>query len=547
MKKVQKAVGFKTPSGPMRFTDEDKMEAHGPPFPKKSAEATLARLRKLPGNKLCGTCRTPSTNRGGFADVVLTYRIFVCRDCRESHGVAGHEVRTAERLAKLDVRASLTPYEVEALARGGNEVNVATTFALLPATSFEWPTKRTASSERDQFVRAAYGEKKWASREDTPEEAPPEPAPAPAPTPAARYDSRGAAMRLPGAPGYVPPPPAAASAAPAVAVAATVSLLDAAGAPESPPPPSAESELVDLFAAPAGPAAASVAGSEMSAADSFGAVGSAGAIDSPWVPSDAELSSPFAAGLPMPEAEAEAAHLGFRNLALTSDGGDSGAGMNAEPTYASAPIAAMTFADALLQSAMNGTVAAPANAPAAAVDSDAAPPPPAAMGTGSGLGIGWSAPRPLVSPPKPLASPFYPQNAGRPSMPVPQAGIAGVGGFAVSGGGVPPRYVRGIDNNTAADPALLQPQRMATKGDIMSMYAQSAPPPAPAHALLGVIPAASCGMRVGPSGPACAAPWTAMAGGGGGAGGGSGGDAPALPLLLPTKAPSKADIMAKFG
>ena len=142
-------------------------------------------------------------------------------------------------------------------------------------------------------------------------------------------------MRLPGAPGYVPPPPAAASAAPAVAVAATVSLLDAAGAPESPPPPSAESELVDLFAAPAGPAAASVAGSEMSAADSFGAVGSAGAIDSPWVPSDAELSSPFAAGLPMPEAEAEAAHLGFRNLALTSDGGDSGAGMNAEPTYAS--------------------------------------------------------------------------------------------------------------------------------------------------------------------------------------------------------------------
>ena len=146
MKKVQKAVGFKTPSGPMPFTDEDKMEAHGPPFPKKSAEATLARLRKLPGNKLCGTCRTPSTNRGGFADVVLTYRIFVCRDCRESHGVAGHEVRTAERLAKLDVRASLTPYEVEALARGGNEVNVATTFALLPATSFEWPTKRTASS-----------------------------------------------------------------------------------------------------------------------------------------------------------------------------------------------------------------------------------------------------------------------------------------------------------------------------------------------------------------------------------------------------------------
>ena len=101
----------------------------------------------------------------------------------------------------------------------------------------------------------------------------------------------------------------------------------------------------------------------------------------------------------------------------------------------------------------------------------------------SGLGIGWSAPRPLVSPPKPLASPFYPQNAGRPSMPVPQAGIAGVGGFAVSGGGVPPRYVRGIDNNTAADPALLQPQRMATKGAPSWHY----PPPGRPDSLLRLI------------------------------------------------------------
>ena len=62
MKKVQKAVGFKTPSGPMPFTDEDKMEAHGPPFPKKSAEATLARLRKFLGCR-----RAPGGDGGALA------------------------------------------------------------------------------------------------------------------------------------------------------------------------------------------------------------------------------------------------------------------------------------------------------------------------------------------------------------------------------------------------------------------------------------------------------------------------------------------------
>ena len=53
----------------------------------------------------------------------------------------------------------------------------------------------------------------------------------------------------------------------------------------------------------------------------------------------------------------------------------------------------------------------------------------------------------------------------------------------MSGGGVPPRYVRGIDNNTAADPALLQPQRMATKGAPSWHY----PPPGRPDSLLRLI------------------------------------------------------------
>ena len=55
----------------------------------------LNQLRRLPENRMCGSCR--HEDKLGFKNVCVKFQIFICDDCKSAHQAYSHrcKVRTA--------------------------------------------------------------------------------------------------------------------------------------------------------------------------------------------------------------------------------------------------------------------------------------------------------------------------------------------------------------------------------------------------------------------------------------------------------------------
>jgi len=121
------------------------------------AEAELAKLRRLPENRRCATCK--HEDRLGFNAICVKFQIFVCGDCKSAHQAFSHRCKsvTMSNWNKDEVRA------LTGAAGGGNVANMAKYFAKLPADSPQWPVKGCHPNDLKEFVRIAYEEKRWYS------------------------------------------------------------------------------------------------------------------------------------------------------------------------------------------------------------------------------------------------------------------------------------------------------------------------------------------------------------------------------------------------
>jgi len=181
-----------------------------------SAEADRNRQRliglvKRPENSRCADCPA-KVGTSGWASVNLGS--FLCFHCSGIHRNLGVHISKVRSLS-LD---SWNDDWVAQMERWGNARAAAYWEARLGPQEGR-PSLEDSTEQNDvhkAFIRAKYEGRRWAAAAQPAEwiaasAAAPAPTPAPAPAAPARYDSRGAAMRLPGAPGYVPPPPAAAA------------------------------------------------------------------------------------------------------------------------------------------------------------------------------------------------------------------------------------------------------------------------------------------------------------------------------------------------
>lgn len=122
----------------------------------------LNTLRRLPENRVCGTCRCE--DRLGFSAVCVKYQIFVCGDCKSAHQAYSHRCKSV-------TMSNWTADEVDALREdrgGGNAYNRKKTFAQLPPASSSWPRKGCHPDERKAFVLNAYSDRNWESDEPPP-------------------------------------------------------------------------------------------------------------------------------------------------------------------------------------------------------------------------------------------------------------------------------------------------------------------------------------------------------------------------------------------
>lgn len=121
------------------------------------AEAELAKLRRLPENRRCATCK--HEDRLGYNAICVKFQIFVCGDCKSAHQAFSHRCKsvTMSNWNKDEVRA------LTGAAGGGNVANMAKYFAKLPADSPQWPVKGCHPNDLKEFVRIAYEEKRWYS------------------------------------------------------------------------------------------------------------------------------------------------------------------------------------------------------------------------------------------------------------------------------------------------------------------------------------------------------------------------------------------------
>ena len=55
------------------------------------AEKAINQLRRLPANKVCGTC--PYEDRMGFKNVCMKFKIFICDDCKSGHQAFSHRCK----------------------------------------------------------------------------------------------------------------------------------------------------------------------------------------------------------------------------------------------------------------------------------------------------------------------------------------------------------------------------------------------------------------------------------------------------------------------
>merc|ERR1719248_292279 len=90
----------------------------------------LNQLRRLPENKECATCN--HTDRMGYKDVCMKFKIFVCDDCKSAHQAFSHRCKSV-------TMSHWTKEEVDVLKTangGGNAVNRATMLAGVPPNFF---------------------------------------------------------------------------------------------------------------------------------------------------------------------------------------------------------------------------------------------------------------------------------------------------------------------------------------------------------------------------------------------------------------------------
>lgn len=117
----------------------------------------LNALRRLPENRVCGTCRCE--DRLGFSAVCVKYNVFVCGDCKSAHQAYSHRCKSV-------TMSNWTAAEVDALREergGGNAYNRKKIFAKLPPASSSWPRKGCHPDERKAFVLNAYSDRNWES------------------------------------------------------------------------------------------------------------------------------------------------------------------------------------------------------------------------------------------------------------------------------------------------------------------------------------------------------------------------------------------------
>ena len=55
------------------------------------AEAELAKLRRLPENRRCATCK--HEDRLGYNAICVKFQIFVCGDCKSAHQAFSHRCK----------------------------------------------------------------------------------------------------------------------------------------------------------------------------------------------------------------------------------------------------------------------------------------------------------------------------------------------------------------------------------------------------------------------------------------------------------------------
>ena len=136
------------------------------------AEKAINQLRKLPANKVCGTC--PYEERMGFKNVCMKFKIFICDDCKSAHQAFSHRCKVhAARRRRLRVRrpraqpsallpppqsvtmSNWTMAEVDILRHengGGNANNNAKIFAKLPP-DFRRPQKGCHPDDLKEFIQ----------------------------------------------------------------------------------------------------------------------------------------------------------------------------------------------------------------------------------------------------------------------------------------------------------------------------------------------------------------------------------------------------------
>lgn len=117
-------------------------------------ERELNALRRLPENRICGTCRVE--DRFGHKAVCMKFRIFVCSECKSAHQAFSHKCKSV-------TMSNWTQEEVDELKApcGGNAANFASTFAKLDPAADTWPTGCKDPDEVKVFVRKAYEDKRW--------------------------------------------------------------------------------------------------------------------------------------------------------------------------------------------------------------------------------------------------------------------------------------------------------------------------------------------------------------------------------------------------
>ena len=101
----------------------------------KDAAKLLNKLRRLPENRNCASCREVCSNPMGFPSVCVKFKTFVCSKCKSSHQSFSHRVKHYSM-------STFTLDEVKGFEDengGGNAYARRTYFAKLKTESSQWP------------------------------------------------------------------------------------------------------------------------------------------------------------------------------------------------------------------------------------------------------------------------------------------------------------------------------------------------------------------------------------------------------------------------